>query len=196
MSRTASHEGRRRAKFFPEEDELLKDLVQKHGSSNWHLIASLMPGRNTRQVRERYLNYLKPDLKLDEWTEEEEKLLLEKYDEYGNHWKQISMYFPNRTDIAVKSKYHKMERKRLKQQKKQMMKMCNKNKTKTEKKQPKKEQPKKEIKAVVPKVVEVEKKALEEATFDYLKSESFLNEINFFFDENQNPFCSTEFDWF
>lgn len=89
-----------------------------------------------------------------------------------------------------------MERKRLKQQKKQMMKMCNKNKTKTEKKQPKKEQPKKEIKAAVPKVVEVEKKALEEATFDYLKSESFLNEINFFFDENQNPFCSTEFDWF
>ena len=37
-----------------QEDELLLDLIQKHGLQCWSAIASSLPGRNTKQCSERY----------------------------------------------------------------------------------------------------------------------------------------------
>ena len=51
-----------RAKFTKEEDEMLKNLVENFGDNNWQVISSKMPGRNSRQCRERWQNYLSPDV--------------------------------------------------------------------------------------------------------------------------------------
>lgn len=94
-----------RKKFSNEEDLLLLELVHKYGENNWRIIADEMPGRNVRQCHDRWVKYLSPDINTDSWSEEEDKLLKEKYNEHGSQWKLISSYFPNRTDISIRNRW-------------------------------------------------------------------------------------------
>lgn len=95
-----------RRKFTPEEDEKLRMLVAENGAQKWDMIAESMPGRTGRQCRDRYQNYLSPGISRDEWTEEEEKLLVEKYAEFGSHWSKISRFFQGRTGTALKNRWN------------------------------------------------------------------------------------------
>lgn len=99
-----------RAKFSKEEDEILKNLVESLGDNNWQAISNRMPGRNSRQCRERWQNYLSPEIINGPWTPEEDELLVSKYKELGPSWKQISTFFPTRTDINIKSRWNLRER--------------------------------------------------------------------------------------
>ena len=94
-----------KSKFTENEDCALKFLVSKLGEDNWNEIAFYMNGRTVRQCRERWKNYLNPLVNKDEWTEEEDRLLIEKYEEYGSKWKSISVFFQNRTDIMLKNRF-------------------------------------------------------------------------------------------
>ena len=98
----------RHKKFTREEDKILKKLVAVHGSSNWIKIASLMEDRNSRQCRERWLNYLSPKLNKSEWTEEEDEFLLEMIQHTGKHWVKIASFFPGRTDQMLKNRYYRL----------------------------------------------------------------------------------------
>lgn len=94
-----------RHKFSQEEDALLRRLVEEQGTSNWRQISELMPGRNPRQCRERWKNYLAPGIRNDPWTEAEDYLLEEKVRELGPQWSRIAKCFDNRTDINVKNRW-------------------------------------------------------------------------------------------
>jgi Rps23 Pro-64 3,4-dihydroxylase Tpa1-like proline 4-hydroxylase len=61
-----------RHKFLKAEDDLLRRLVEQSGETNWNLISSFMNGRNARQCRERYKNYLSPQLHNSPWTTAED----------------------------------------------------------------------------------------------------------------------------
>ncbi|OHT05994.1 Myb-like DNA-binding domain containing protein [Tritrichomonas foetus] len=98
-------------KFTIEDDEKLRDLVKKFGDSNWLVVADHMPGRNSRQCRERWLNYLSPTLNNSEFTPEEDQLLNEKVEELGTRWVKIAKYFDRRTDQMVKNRYFMLKRK-------------------------------------------------------------------------------------
>lgn len=89
--------------FTVEEDALLINLVNKFGTSQWRRIAQLLPNRSTRQCRERYCHYLDPNVNNNPWTQEEEDLLLIKYNEFGPKWAIIAKYFENRTYVNVKN---------------------------------------------------------------------------------------------
>ena len=93
-----------RQTFTAEEDTYLKFLVFKYGDFDWNLIASMMGNRTARQCRERYKNYLAPNLNSSKWTSEEDNLLLQKYAEFGSKWTMISQYFNNRTVVNVKNR--------------------------------------------------------------------------------------------
>lgn len=80
-------------------------LVSRYGKSNWGEIASMVPNRTTRQCRERYLHYLDPSLNNKPWTYQEDKILIEKFHEYGPKWKVLSTFFTNRTDVNIKNHY-------------------------------------------------------------------------------------------
>lgn len=95
----------RRQLFSYEEDEQLKKLVEQFGDKDWKFIARKMPGRSTRQCRERYKNYLSPEIKNGPWTKEEDELLREKYNEYGPHWSSISKFFKSRSDVNIKNRW-------------------------------------------------------------------------------------------
>lgn len=100
---------RQRNPFVEKEDKKLKELVEKFGDE-WGKISTNMKGRNTRQCRERWLKYLNPNLNKSPWTKEEDDLLLLKYYQYGSKWKLISSFFANRTDLSIRNRYKKLQR--------------------------------------------------------------------------------------
>jgi hypothetical protein len=105
--------GRKRhpkVKFSEDEDVELKKLVQEIGTEDWHRVSSRMPGRNMRQCKERWLNYLRPDVGNGPWTVEEDQFLLLKVQEWGFAWRNIAALFDSRTDINVKSRWHLIQR--------------------------------------------------------------------------------------
>jgi hypothetical protein len=99
-----------RSKFSIAEDDQLRSLVSHFGVHNWHAISTRMPGRNARQCRERWVNYLSPTLNTSTWSPEEDQLLIEKHAEFGTRWVQIAQSFPHRTDGMVKNRFHVLQR--------------------------------------------------------------------------------------
>lgn len=95
-----------RRNFAKEEDQRLSYLVERYGTNNWEMIASMMPLRNARQCRDRFRNYLSPKINLKKWSEEEDLLLIYKYKELGPKWVQISKYFDGRSDNNLKNRWY------------------------------------------------------------------------------------------
>jgi hypothetical protein len=98
------HGKNRKVKFTAAEDTRLLDLVQQLGTKDWTVISSMMQTRNPRQCRERYNNYLNPELRNDSWTPEEDALLESKYEELGAKWSRIGRFFENRSDNALRNR--------------------------------------------------------------------------------------------
>ena len=91
--------------FSEKENEKLKQLVEEYGDHNWSLIASFMKNRNARQCRERWRTYLRPTLSIEPWSPEEDRILLEKYAQFGTRWSVIGQYLPSRSEIAIKNRW-------------------------------------------------------------------------------------------
>lgn len=93
-------------KFTPEEDSKICELVDKYGPRNWELIAREIPGRNSRQCRDRYQNYLIPGFFNGQWTKEEDELLYIKINQMGHQWTKMMKFFPGRTANCIKNRWN------------------------------------------------------------------------------------------
>jgi hypothetical protein len=93
----------------------LRELINEHGASDWTLIASYLEGRNPRQCKERWTNYLSPDICDAPWSAEEDLLLCQKQRELGCKWVQIAAFLPNRTDAMAKNRFNRLKRREQKQ---------------------------------------------------------------------------------
>jgi hypothetical protein len=109
------HRPHPKLKFTPAEDALLTAAVEALGTKNWDEIAARLPGRNSRQCRDRWDSYLSPTIGNGPWTAEEEALLTDLVGQFGSSWKRIAISFPSRTDINVKSRWQLMQRRARKQ---------------------------------------------------------------------------------
>lgn len=92
-----------RSRFTKDEDEKLKQLVSFKSPPNWNDIAKQMNNRTPRQCRERYANYLRPNLINGPWTKEEDNLLFDLYEKYGPRWSLISQSFKSRSSVNIKN---------------------------------------------------------------------------------------------
>lgn len=101
-------------KFTPDEDVLLLNAVKSLGIGDWHVIANRIPGRNPRQCRERWNNYVNPSLITSPWTAKEDEFLLEKYQELGPHWHTIASYFTSRSTNSIKNRFIILQRRQKK----------------------------------------------------------------------------------
>lgn len=97
---------KKRVFFTKEEDEKLKELVNKYGTRKWSLISSLMNNRTSRQCRDRYFNYLFPGCFKGEWSNDQDNLLVNLYMQYGPKWSFFSKNFPGRTPNSLKNRWN------------------------------------------------------------------------------------------
>ena len=93
-----------------EEDQKLKDLVALLGENDWGEVSNRLGTRSPRQCRERFRNYLAPNIKNEPWTEEEDRLLEEKYQELGGKWQTLASFFANRSTNNVKNRFVMLQR--------------------------------------------------------------------------------------
>ncbi|KAK6924928.1 SANT/Myb domain [Dillenia turbinata] len=97
-----------------EEDAKMLAYVSKHGTGNWSAVpkkAGLK--RCGKSCRLRWTNYLRPDLKHDSFTTQEEELIVKLHGAIGSRWSIIAQQLPGRTDNDVKNYWNTKLRKKL-----------------------------------------------------------------------------------
>nr|XP_027102177.1 transcription factor MYB35-like [Coffea arabica] len=104
----------KRGPWTPEEDAKILAYVSRHGIGNWTLVPQKAGlNRCGKSCRLRWTNYLRPDLKHDNFTPEEEECILELHRTIGSRWSWIAKQLPGRTDNDVKNYWNTKLKKKL-----------------------------------------------------------------------------------
>ena len=78
-----------KGKFSKDEDDILLKGVQEHGN-DWQKIKEKLINRSSKQIRERWINYLNPINKVQKWNPDNDRELLLNYVKYKSKWHLIS----------------------------------------------------------------------------------------------------------
>ncbi|KAF7805635.1 transcription factor RAX2-like [Senna tora] len=101
--------------WSPEEDSKLKDYIEKNGTGgNWIALpqkAGLK--RCGKSCRLRWLNYLRPNIKHGEFSDEEDRIICSLYANIGSRWSIIAGQLPGRTDNDIKNYWNTKLKKKL-----------------------------------------------------------------------------------
>ena len=93
------------------DDKKIEELVEKMGK-NWKKISShfesikiIYIARTAKQIRERYINFVRPNISHDDWTIEEDLHLINLLNKHGRKWKKIEEEMKIRTQNQIKNRY-------------------------------------------------------------------------------------------
>ncbi|XP_074592675.1 myb-related protein 308-like [Curcuma longa] len=97
-----------------EEDDRLVAYIRAHGEGCWRSLpkaAGLL--RCGKSCRLRWINYLRPDLKRGNFTDDEDELIIKLHGLLGNKWSLIAARLPGRTDNEIKNYWNTHIRRKL-----------------------------------------------------------------------------------
>ncbi|KAL2507054.1 transcription factor RAX2-like [Forsythia ovata] len=101
--------------WSPEEDAQLKEFIEKYGTGgNWIALpqkAGLK--RCGKSCRLRWLNYLRPNIRHGEFSDEEDRIICTLYASIGSRWSIIAAQLPGRTDNDIKNYWNTKLKKKL-----------------------------------------------------------------------------------
>ncbi|XP_074287445.1 transcription factor MYB1-like [Silene latifolia] len=94
----------KKGSWTDEEDNLLRKCIDKFGEGSWHRVPQRAGlSRCRKSCRLRWLNYLKPNIKRGEFSEDEVDLIIRLHKLLGNKWSLIAGRIPGRTANDVKN---------------------------------------------------------------------------------------------
>ncbi|KAL8149934.1 uncharacterized protein LOC141706448 [Apium graveolens] len=105
----------KRGPWSPEEDAKLKEYIEKHGSGgNWIALPQKAGLRRCgKSCRLRWLNYLRPNIKHGEFTDDEDRIICTLFANIGSRWSIIAGQLPGRTDNDIKNYWNTKLKKKL-----------------------------------------------------------------------------------
>ncbi|KAL5786304.1 hypothetical protein ACOSQ2_008696 [Xanthoceras sorbifolium] len=105
----------KRGPWSPEEDATLIRYLETHGTGgNWIALPQKAGLRRCgKSCRLRWLNYLRPDIKHGNFTEDEDEIICSLYTQMGSRWSLIASNLPGRTDNDVKNYWNTKLKKKL-----------------------------------------------------------------------------------
>ncbi|GLT87000.1 hypothetical protein SLE2022_051050 [Rubroshorea leprosula] len=105
--------GVKKGAWSADEDEKLRSYIEKYGHSNWRELPRFAGlSRCGKSCRLRWMNYLKPELKHGNYTQEEDALILKLHEQFGNRWSLIASRLAGRTDNEIKNHWNTNLKKR------------------------------------------------------------------------------------
>ncbi|KAL6563641.1 hypothetical protein OROGR_002600 [Orobanche gracilis] len=101
--------------WSPEEDAKLKEFIEKFGTvGNWiSLPQKAGLKRCGKSCRLRWLNYLRPNIKHGDFSNEEDRIICTLYANIGSRWSIIAAQLPGRTDNDIKNYWNTKLKKKL-----------------------------------------------------------------------------------
>ncbi|KAI3776981.1 hypothetical protein L1987_46774 [Smallanthus sonchifolius] len=106
--------GVKKGSWTPEEDIMLVSYVQQHGPGNWRQVPTNTElQRCSKSCRLRWTNYLRPGIRRGDFTDDEEKMIIQLQTLLGNKWAAIASYLPERTDNDIKNYWNTHLKKKL-----------------------------------------------------------------------------------
>jgi hypothetical protein len=87
------------------EDKKVLKLVKQYGR-DWGLISKIMVSRTGKQIRDRYLNSLDPNLNKGKFLAYEDEIIIKQYLKFGSKWTKISSYLQGRSGDMVKNRFY------------------------------------------------------------------------------------------
>ncbi|KAF5703455.1 Myb transcription [Fusarium globosum] len=90
-----------RGAWTSDENKQLLDAIATHGYS-WTFVSEAVGNRSPDQCAKHWTSSLDPDLSREEWTDPEDRILMDAVHLHGRSWKQIAgKYFPNRSTLEI-----------------------------------------------------------------------------------------------
>eukprot|EP00347_Sterkiella_histriomuscorum_P005821 403355142 len=98
------------------EDDELFSIISEKGTKQWQEIAEVLNAklgvtRNGKQCRERWYNFLNPEINRDPFSNDEDLKILKLRKQIGNRWSEIVKQLPGRTENSVKNRFNCMFKK-------------------------------------------------------------------------------------
>ncbi|KAK1372482.1 transcription factor MYB3R-1 [Heracleum sosnowskyi] len=96
-----------KGQWTPEEDEILRQAVQRFNGKNWKKIAECFRERTDVQCLHRWQKVLNPELVKGPWSKEEDDIIIQLVEQIGpKKWSTIAQHLPGRIGKQCRERWH------------------------------------------------------------------------------------------